>query len=83
MTQTEYSTRTLIADEGHKLTQSDESIGLDKRVVSDTVYLASTDSPENWKEITDAEAEALQAEIEAERKLRRDAVATGLQEGMS
>ena len=65
MKQTEYSTRVLSAEEGMKLTQTVE-VDLKDRVVSDEIYLAATDAPENWKEITAEEGEAIREE---QRKL--------------
>lgn len=65
MTQTDYTTRVLHADEGHFLTQAGE-VPIPDRAVTETVYLAATDSPDNWREITADEAEAtLEAQREA------------------
>ena len=50
---------------GCVLTQSAE-VELQNRVFSEEIWLASTDSPENWKDISIAEAEQLkqqQAEL--------------------
>ena len=55
MTQTDYTTRVLHADQGHFLTQRAE-VAIADRAVTDTVYLAATDSPGNWREITAGEA---------------------------
>ena len=52
-------------NEGCVLTQSAD-VDLQNRVFSDEIWLAATDSPENWKDISIAEAEALkqqQAEL--------------------
>lgn len=65
MKQTEYSTRVLTAEEGMKLTQTAD-VDLKDRVVSDEIYLAATDAPENWKEITAEEGETIREE---QRKL--------------
>ena len=67
MTQRDYTTVVLTPEEGHYLTQVDD-VALMQRVVTDQpVYLASTDSPENWREITAQEAQAyLAARREAE-----------------
>lgn len=52
-------TRTkLTADEGMTLTNG--------TTFGKEVYLGSGDTPDNWREITDAEAEKIQAEREAE-----------------
>lgn len=48
----------LTADEGMTLTNG-ETFGK-------VVFLAHNTEPDNWREITDSEAEALQAEKEAE-----------------
>ena len=72
---------TIIAPaEGKFLTQAADDIAITDRVVTDQpVYLAATDSPARWREITadeaDAYREALRAEIErrdAERRLREE-----------
>lgn len=71
MRQTDYTTRVLEADDGHKLTQAAD-VPDAERVVAAKVYLAANDTPEAWREITNAEAadiEARQAEAaEAERE---------------
>lgn len=64
MTQTDYTTRVLHADEGHFLTQAGE-VPIADRAVTETVYLAATDSPGNWREITAEEAGAI---LEAQRE---------------
>jgi hypothetical protein len=45
------------------LTQAFE-VEIANRVVSERVYLAVTDEPSNWKEITQAEADAIITEQE-------------------
>ena len=67
MTQTDYTTVVLAPDQGHYLTQAAD-VPLAQRVVTDQpLYLASTDSPANWREITAQEAQAyLAARREAE-----------------
>lgn len=59
MQQTSYTTRVLTPSKGHKITQADDNTSLQDRFFSDKVFLASTDKAENYKEITDAEAEEL------------------------
>lgn len=61
MTQTDYTTRVLSAEPGYKLTETDESVATEQRTITDRVYLAATDSPERWREITDEEADAILA----------------------
>ena len=65
MTTSNITLTRLDASEGHKLL-------LDHAIAS-TVYLGTSDSPDNWTEITDAEAEALQAQWEEEEKQREEA----------
>lgn len=64
MTLKDYTTRVLVADEGHVLTQAGDVNPLG-RSLSPRIYLAATDDPANWREITDEEAEAYRAEAEA------------------
>lgn len=49
-----------------KLTAAEGMILYNGEAFGKEVYLAQNDSPENWQEITDAEAAALQAEKEEE-----------------
>lgn len=75
MEQTSYTTRVLTPSKGHKITQADNGIDLKDRFFSDKVFLASTDKAENYKEITDAEAEELmrqQQEALAEEQAKAD-----------
>lgn len=60
MRQTDYTTRVLEADDGHKLTQAAD-VPDAERVVAAKVYLAANDSPGAWREITDAEAAVIEA----------------------
>ena len=48
---------------GCVLTQSAE-VELQNRVFSEEIWLAATDAPENWKDISIAEAEALKQQQE-------------------
>ena len=50
--------------EGYLLTQASDDVEIQNRVFSDKVFLAVTDAPENWKEITIEEAEQIKAEQE-------------------
>lgn len=63
MIQEEIKVRVLIPSEGYMLTQAFE-VEISNRVVSDKVYLAVTDEPSNWKDITKDEAEKIKAEQE-------------------
>ena len=50
-------------NEGCVLTQSAD-VELQNRVFSEEIWLAATDSPENWKDISIEEAEALKKQQE-------------------
>lgn len=63
MKETEYSVRMLVPEEGHLLTQSSPDIAMARRVVAEEVALAAGESPDDWKEITAEEGEALRREI--------------------
>lgn len=60
MKQQEYITRVITPEEGHFLTQA-EDIDIMQRVFSKEIFLAVTDSPANWKEITEDEANIITA----------------------
>ena len=63
-----YTTTILTADEGHFLHLL-ELENVENAVISDKVYLASNDSPENWREITEEEANSIkEAQSEASQK---------------
>lgn len=59
MKQTKGTPKILTADEGMKLTQADESTTLSDRIVTQRVYLAVNDSPDNWCDIPQEEAEQI------------------------
>lgn len=63
MIQEEIKVRVLIPSKGYMLTQAFD-VEITNRVVSEKVYLAVTDEPSNWKEITIEEADAIKAEQE-------------------
>lgn len=63
MKKSNYTVQIIEPNEGFTLTQSAE-VDVKTRIFSKKIYLAVNDSPDNWKEITDAEAEELQAEQE-------------------
>ena len=63
MKKSNYTVQIIEPNEGFTLTQSAE-VDVNARIFSKKIYLAVNDSPDNWKEITDAEAEELQAEQE-------------------
>ena len=58
MVQQEIKVIALIPREGHKLTQA-KDVALENRVFSNKVFLAVNDSPENWVEIADEDAEEI------------------------
>lgn len=51
----------LIASEGMTLTNGE--------VFGKEVYLAVTDSPDNWREIADSEAEKIEKELEIKERI--------------
>ena len=69
MEQKNYTVVTLEAGDGMWITQA-EAVGAEERVLTKKVFLAATDSAENWREIDDAEAEAYRKEAEVARTLR-------------
>ena len=58
MIQSNYTVVVLEPSEGHTLTQS-QDVETQDRILSKKVFLAVNDSPNNWKEITDVEAEEI------------------------
>ncbi len=56
MLQESFTTVILKADKSHKLTQVGD-IDFKERIISETVALGRYDSAENWREITNEEAE--------------------------
>lgn len=54
--QQQVTLRILEADEGHVLTQATD-VEPQNRVYSEKIYLAVNDSPENWMEITQEQAD--------------------------
>lgn len=71
MKKSNYTVQIIEPSEGYTLTQS-KDVEVRDRILSKKIFLAVNDSPDNWKEITDAEAEAIKAEqdrlAEEERK---------------
>ena len=65
--------RKLEPSEGSVLTQSSDDTALADRFFSKLIYLGANDSEENYKEITDAEAEEIKAQQEAAREAERKA----------
>lgn len=50
------------ASEGHTL------LNIDGQTMGKVVYLSANDTPENWKEITDAQADEIRACLAAEKE---------------
>ena len=67
MKQSEYITRVIEPQEGMVLTQF-KDVKLEDRIFSEKIFLAVNDSPSNWKEITEEEANKLKEEQEKLRK---------------
>ena len=63
-----YTTTVLKASKGYMLTQANTSI--ESAIITDKVYLAALDSPDNWKEITIEEADAIKQQQEELLKQR-------------
>lgn len=63
MIKSNYTVIILQPSEGYTLTQSKE-VEVRDRILSKKIFLAVNDSPDNYKEITDKEAEAIIAEQE-------------------
>ena len=66
MKKSNYTVQIIEPSEGYTLTQSKE-VEVRDRILSKKIFLAVNDSPDNWKEITDAEAEAIKAEEERKK----------------
>lgn len=71
MIQSNYTVRIIEPSEGYTLTQSAE-VETEYRVLSKKVFLAVNDSLDNWKEITDAEADEIRSQQEAIAKAKED-----------
>lgn len=56
-------------DEGKMLTQAGD-VDLAARIITSVVYLAITDSPDNWREIPQAEADEILAAQQAAMEQR-------------
>ena len=63
MIHSNYTVRIIEPSEGHTLTQKND-VDIQSRVLSKKIYLAVNDSPDNYKEITDAEADEIRSEME-------------------
>ena len=63
MIKSNYTVIILQPSEGYTLTQS-KDVEVQDRILSKKIFLAVNDSPDNYKEITDKEAEVIIAEQE-------------------
>lgn len=64
-----FNTRVLIAKEGMYLTQVDDNIAIQDRIIADRIALGVGDSAINYKEITEQEADEIRsAKYEYERQ---------------
>jgi hypothetical protein len=70
MKQSNYTVQIIEPSEGCVLTQSTD-VEVSNRILSKKIFLAVTDSPSNWKEISDAEAEEIKAEQERLAEIER------------
>lgn len=68
MKQTEFTTIILTAARGKYLTQASQDIDITKRVIGTKIALGSNDSPDNWCEISKADAEEFE-------RLKNEAIA--------
>lgn len=71
MIQSNYTVIILQPSEGYTLTQSG-NVEISERILSKKVFLAINDSPDNWKEITDEEAENIRIQQEELSKEKED-----------
>lgn len=63
MKQSNYTVTIIEPSEGYTLTQTAD-VEVQDRILSKKIFLAITDNPSNWKEITDEEAAEIVAEQE-------------------
>ena len=63
MKKSNYTVQIIEPSEGYTLTQS-KDVEVRDRILSKKIFLAVNDSPDNYKEITDKEADEIRAEQE-------------------
>ena len=63
MKKSNYTVQIIEPSEGYTLTQS-KDVEVQDRILSKKIFLAVNDSPDNYKEITDKEADEIRAEQE-------------------
>lgn len=71
MIQSNYTVVVLEPSERYTLTQSAD-VEVQNRILSKKVFLAVNDSPSNWKEITDTEADEIRIAQEEYAKLQEN-----------
>lgn len=79
METTDYTMTMLTASPGHKITTAEAPADVAAALITDRVYLAAGDSADNYREITDAEADVLAAERDAADAARRAATLAAMQ----
>lgn len=79
MVTSSYTTIVLTAAEGCYLTQANCD-DIRAAIITERVYLANTDSPDNWREITAAEADDIKAQQAALLAEDEQQVAVDLQQ---
>ena len=67
MKQSSYTVQIIEPSEGFKLTQASE-VSDENRIFSDKIFLAINDSPSNWKEVPNEDAEACKARVIAKHE---------------
>lgn len=72
MITSQFTTTILRPDEGHYLTEANE-VDIKVRSFSTVIALGANDSADNYKEIDEAEYQALKAEQEAALKAKQEA----------
>lgn len=73
MKTTNYTVQIIEPAEGYTLTQAAD-VEVSNRILSKKVFLAVSDNPANWKEITDQEAEEIRLEQERIAKEEQDKI---------
>lgn len=71
MKNTNYTVQVIEPSEGYTLTQSGD-VNVESRILSKKVYLAVNASINDWKEITDAEADEIRAQQEEIAQQKRE-----------
>lgn len=72
MKSNEFTTVIIEAEDNHYLTESDENIELRDRTIATRIALGKFDSADNWKEISQEEADTIKAEQEKLMKAEHD-----------